>query len=755
LRPHPPPLQLPSRRAILLAALAIVAAVAVAYRHTLDVPFLFDDGLAITENPSIRSLAHALSPSSRNGAPVNGRPLLNFSFALNYAVGGKSVRGYHVTNLAIHALAALTLFGIVRRTLLQPKLRERFGAASLPLAFAIALLWALHPLQTESVTYLSQRAESLAALFVLLTLHAFIRSGHADDAGAANHSRSWLFLSGVACLAAMATKETAAAAPLLVFLYDRTFVSGSVLTAWRTRKPFYLMLAGTWLLLAALVWSASSRGGTAGFGAGVGVWEYALTQCRAIVLYLRLAIWPQPQVFDYGVEVVQRVTEILPQAVLLLALLAAAVATLKRNHPAGFLGLCFFALLAPSSSLVPVATQTIAEHRVYLPLASVVALVACGTYRFIGARAIFITTAAALACGFLTARRNDVYRTELSLWRDTVAQRPDNARALNNLGKALLEAGDIAGATAPLLRARELLPNYPETLNNLGFAFAHSGEAAEAVALFERSLALRPDNPRAHANFGDALLQLNRLPEAVAQFEAARALQPESADAHRGLGNALAESGRLRDAIGSYEQALRLDPNFAEAHSDLGAALAQSGNSDAALDHYREALRLKPRFPEAENNLGNLLFKAGRVPEALEHYRAALRTKPDYAEAGVNLGNALLETGRTADALPEYERALATAPDNVEARFGRANALAQLDRLPEAIEGFRATLQLKPDHVAARANLGNALLLLDRVPEAIGEYEAALRLAPNDEALRDNLAQARQLLRRNPPTRKP
>ena len=283
--PLPPPNS--SRAGIFVAAALLTAAVLAAWANSFRGPFIFDDLPAIVQNPTIRTLAlpTALAPP-RSGQPAGGRPLVNFSFALNWAVAGADVRGYHVLNLAIHVLAALALFGVVRRTLRSRPLAARFAAHATPLAFAVAALWALHPLQTESVTYVAQRAESLGGLGLLLTLYASIRGADSPT------PMRWHSLAVVTCLLGMATKEVMYAAPLLVLLHDRTFSAGTLREALRQRRWFYAALAATWLLLAWLVKETGNRGATAGFGLGIMPWHYLLTQCGAVIHYVRLAFWP-------------------------------------------------------------------------------------------------------------------------------------------------------------------------------------------------------------------------------------------------------------------------------------------------------------------------------------------------------------------------------------------------------------------------------------------------------------------------------
>lgn len=664
--PQPiPPL---TPRALVFAAGGLLLAALAAYHNSFAGPFVFDDLPAIVGNASLRQLwppGAVLAPRLEDaGVTVSGRPFVNLSLALNHALGGEAVGGYHAVNLLIHWLAGLTLFGVVRRTLGQPLLRPRFGAVALPMALAVAALWLLHPLQTEAVTYVVQRAESLMGLCYLLTLYGFIRAVASD-------SVRWQVVSVTACLAGMACKEVMVSAPLMVFLYDRTFVAGSFREAWRRRRIYHGGLAGTWLLLAALVAGTAGRGGTAGFGTEISSWSYALTQCRAVGHYLWLAVWPHPLVFDYGTAVVKSITDVWPQALLLGSLFAGTLVALRRWPAWGFLGAWFFAILAPSSSFVPVASQTMAEHRMYLPLAAVVVMLVAGLYAWLGRRAGLVCAGLALAGAGLTVQRNRDYRSDAGLWADTVLKCPANSRAHNNLGKAVLA----------------------------------EGRAAEAAAHFERAIRLQPAAPEPHYNLGLALVHLNRRQEAMGEYEAALRLQPKYAEARNNLGNALLQEGRTQDALAQYELAVQFRPAFAEAHSNLANALLETGRLSDAIRHAREAVRLDPGYAEARYNLGNALAQAGDLPAALAEYEAALRLRPAYVDVANNLGNVLAELDRLPEAVARYEQALQLRPDFADPRRNLAQVLAHLGRMEEARAHYEFLLRLNPDDREARAGL--------------------------------------------------
>ena len=394
-------------RWVWLGALALVVAGAAAYSNSLDGQFLFDDPEAIPNNRSIRALWPPFQPLLPPAdTTVSARPLVNLTLAVNYAFGGLDVRGYHAFNVAVHVLAALTLMGVVRRTLAGgcrstgilpvstrgvPPLGHRknddpeahattggraFGTAlaryATPLALIVAMVWMLHPVQTEAVAYVVQRTESVMGLLFLLTLYCAIR-------GFESNRRGW-FVAAVACCAmGMASKEVMVAAPLLVLLYDRALAAGSWRAALRARWRFYLTLAATWGVLAACI--AGGTRAMTGFDLGASSLDYLKTQAGVILHYLRLSVWPDPLILDYDWPFAKSFWQYAPQGAAILALLAATAAGLWRNRPWALPGAWFFLILAPSSSFIPLPTMLVVEHRMYLSLAAVVCVAVLGVVR--------------------------------------------------------------------------------------------------------------------------------------------------------------------------------------------------------------------------------------------------------------------------------------------------------------------------------------------------------------------------------------
>jgi protein O-mannosyl-transferase len=660
-----------ARGTILWVAVLLALATVAVYLNGLPAPFVFDDIPSIPGNPTLEKLwplSGPLSPPGE-GLTVSGRPVLNLSFALNRAAGAGPA-GFRMTNVAIHLGAGLLLFGLLRRTLLLPRLRGAFGAAALPLAAAIAALWLLHPLQTSAVSYIVQRAESLMGFFYLLTLYAFVRGVES------NRPTRWFALAWAACLLGMGTKEVMFSAPLLVAAYDRCFVGGTWRAVWQGRKSLLLALAATWLVLVWLVWATGARGGME-IGAPADALTHWAGQFRVISAYLGLSVWPFPLVLDRGVERVSGANDVIPYAAGVIALAACTVLAWARRLPVGWLGVFFFAILAPTS-LVPGGRQTMADHRMYLPLAAVLTLLVLGIYLKIGWRALAASAVAAALLGLATVQRNSDYRSVLSIWADTVAKRPDNRWARDNLGNALLE----------------------------------SGRAAEALAQYEAALRLAPDDAVHHHNAGSALVQLGRLDAARARFVEAVRLAPDYVAARLAHGQLLYRLGRFADAAEEYRSAVRRAPGVPDHHYNLGLALLASGRRVEAVAELARTLQLAPDHAEAANNLGCILLEEGDLLSAVGRFEQALRAQPTHAEALANIGLTLARLGRIDEALSTLQRAVKSAPENADTHNSLGAVLLHLGRRDEAGAAWTEALRLNPDHPMARQNLGR----LQRLP---------------------------------------
>jgi len=700
--------------------LALWALVFAAYSNSFQAGLVFDSAMAITRDPRIQAvtpqnLRLILTEQYWHGITANGlyRPLTTFSYLLNYAVFGNGTHpaGYHWVNLALHGMnvALVYLLGLLV-----------FEAAGPAPALALAALWGLHPLLTESVTNIVGRADLLAAFGVLAGLLCYVKSASA----AGQRKLFWVAAMVGAQAVGIFSKENAVVLPGIMLLYDLTW---SQRTVWRQRALAYAALvpplAAFFYLRGTLQLHIPARFLENPL-ISAGFWTARITAVKVVGKYLALFVWPARLSPDYSYNAVplfgwhpaqREDAKALIALALCLGAALLAVRWYRTQKPLFFFLAFFFVALAPTSNLVVLIGSIMAERFAYLPsigLAGCVVAALCALGRQVSRPRLLNMRPAWIALGFLclacavrTYARNFDWVDDLSLWASAVDVCPESAKTHNNLGSALSQLpGRLPDAIAEYQAALRIDPDYAEAHNNLGFALANSGGRwQEAIAEYEAALRIDPDLAQAHNNLGNALFQLpGRLPDAIAQYESALRINPDYADAYNSLGNALSQlPGRLPDAITQYEATLRINPDLAEAHYNLGNALSQlPGRLPDAITQYEVALRINPDLGEAHYNLGNALSRLpGRLPDAIAQYEAALRIEPGNAPAHINLGNILSQMpGRLPDAIAQYEAALLIEPGSATAHNNLGLALVRSGgRSPEALAHFEAALRIRPD----------------------------------------------------------
>jgi len=563
-----------------MAPLLVICIGAIAYCNSLGGPFIFDDVAAIVRNPQICSLNPFKYPSPGPTA-IAGRPAVIFSFAANYAIGGLRVEGYHLTNLLIHLGAAMLLYGVVRRTLLQSeKWFGRFGSSATWVAAMVAAVWVAHPLDTQSVTYIVQRSESLAGLFVLASIYCVIRS--------ADSGNYWGVLGVVACGLGMGSKEIVAALPILAVLYDRTFLAGTFKQAMKLRWRIYIGMAATWVFIFVSL-HTGLRGTMVGFHLGISPLEYARTELNVIAHYFRLAFWPTDLTLDYyDWPIARNWGDVSWVGWGVLALAIGSLVAVRYKPWLGFLGAGFFLILAPTSSILPIKQEAAAEQRMYLPLAALVCVaIVCG-WAMVGRWRLPRWGVGIVGCigivllARLTISRNEQYATSLAIWTDTVAKRPENTRARVNLGEAWAQA------------SLDFPRGSPESV------------AATKLALkeFETVLAMEP-------RVSDAVLAIGQSLERLGNPLAAEQLYTEALPRYpNAAADLLVERGSLRarrqdwkDAKEDFAAAIKVNPGEVEAHYYLGVLYQQQGNWGEAKIELEETVKIAPKYKDAAERL--------------------------------------------------------------------------------------------------------------------------------------------------------
>lgn len=633
------------RLMIALAALIITIVTIVAYISSFQGAFVFDDVTQIVKDTTLRGDGAVMRMLEKSD-----RPIVEATFAMNLAWGesenGQQIEtfGFHVVNLIIHIGAALALFGVVRRTLLLPRFEGRFSSFALPIAFAIAAIWAVHPLNTQAVTYIVQRAESLMGLCYLLTLYCYIRGATTQKL-----SIPWYIGCVVICALGMASKAVMITAPLVILLYDYCFLTRSWMTTLRKRWIVLLGQLASISILSVIgvmhqIFGSGLRRASVGFSyqdpnAGTDTWwQYFLTQPRVILQYIKLSFWPSPLVLDYQWGLTKTIGESMPWLVIVGVFGLASLWLLWKKPAIGFLACAFFIILAPTSSIIPIK-DPIFEHRMYLPLICVIALVVFSLFALI--RQSWTTSSLSLvlrramvavplfavivALAATTHARNLDYQSAETMWRDVVAKEPGNARAMNNL------AGELT------FRART--------------------ETDPA-----RRMALRSEACTYFSQVVNADLKAERLPRRTVYYNYA---------------NCLKDQGDLQGALPYYDAAVKEWPRFLEAQIMYGNALSRLNRNAEAAERFRIAAEIgsqsnNPTFQflaaQANYNRGNELFRMKQFADAIEAYTAAASASTEYTKAWYYIGRSWESLGNVERARQAYQTMLKFDPDHSEAR---------------------------------------------------------------------------------------
>ncbi|TWT39727.1 tetratricopeptide repeat protein [Blastopirellula retiformator] len=604
-------------------SLLLTLVVAIAYGNSFRGEFVLDDAayLDVEQDPDLTNLL------GRIWAVLSGRvrSVGSLGFTLNYWLIGESPAAFHVGNFLVHLATALLLFDLVRRLLAAPYFQDRYTQVAAPLAFSVAVIWAVHPLATMGVTYLIQRFESQAALFYLLTLYCVTRS-------CLTNNWRWALAAIFASGLAMGTKETAISAPLIAIAIDRAMFSASWSETLRRRGWAYagMLLVTAYFgvnLLPAFQTGTTLHASVTGLDQ-VTRWEYLCTESQVITHYLRLAAFPYPLCFDYQWPIARSFSQYAASGAFVVALLGLTFYSLWRRPPIGVVGLMFFFVLAPSSSFVPIADPAF-EYRMYLPLACVVLLAVMAGYelwsRFGSAngwgRYVPIAAVSIITIGFvgMTLQRNRIYRTAETVWRSVVELQPDHIRANHNLAKILKDTGRVDEAIAILENSRQRVLGDPAAAGALDVELAEiavwQGRLAESQSRFRLAI--------------DGFAEIENPSSEVLR---------RSAEAHIGLGAVLQQAGDHAAAAEMFVTATELRPGlYPQANGMAGISLREVGDLEVAERQLQQAVSRSGPDQPWPRELAIVQFLQGDLQEAAGAFELWLAEHPDDYEIMLRL----------------------------------------------------------------------------------------------------------------------
>jgi Flp pilus assembly protein TadD len=597
---------------LFLLSLALI--VILIYTNTLGSPFVFDSRNNIETNPHIR-----LSKITLNGLaeaafknPLKQRPLSNISFALNYYLHGYNVVGFHVVNILIHISTGFLLYFFVKSTFRTPALKSRYGNY-MWISFFTAAVWMVHPLHTQSVSYIVQRMTSLCTMFYILSILLYARfrfSGH-------QRNKWWLFLGCILAGAlALASKQIAATLPVFIIAYEWYFFRDLDLKWLKNHIP---LLTGCLLLAAVIALALLGNNPLDRILEGYKSRDFTLTQRlltepRVIIFYLSQLLWPHPSRLNLDHDFPLSNSLMDPMTTFfaiftIASLIGLAVATARKQRLFSFCILWFFCNLVIESSIV--ALEIIFEHRTYLPSMAFSLIVALVAYRWV--KPTWLQTV--LLCTMVTVgaiwtyERNAVYSDRITFWQDCVNKSPRKARPHNNLGVALADQGYHNEAIKKYHKALEIDPLYQDPIANIGLSLAQQGKIKESITQFLKALEINPEDSKTLNNLGASLIVEKRYAEAIQRLSEALTLNPYYSQAHNNMGVALQHQDRFEEAINHFSTAVLLDPNYTRAYNNLGIILANQGRFEEAIEQFSAALKVNPADAMARQNLEKSLKK--------------------------------------------------------------------------------------------------------------------------------------------------
>ncbi|CAB1081966.1 hypothetical protein D1AOALGA4SA_9606 [Olavius algarvensis Delta 1 endosymbiont] len=755
-----------------LCLLVLIAVGFLIYSNIFQSPFIFDDYLIIKNNPSIRMEELSLSDVvTAVSGPGSNRPISTFSFALNYYFDGYNLFGWHLANIVVHIITGILLFFFLKTTLQIAGRLNGNGVASslgskgiLTVSGLSAFLWLANPVQTQSVTYIVQRMNSMAAMFFILALLLYAKgrlAGQkakqaidmkaADGRSKLRARKHYLWYLGciLAGILALGSKESSASLPFFIFLYEWYFFQ-DLSKKWLKKQMIYIAAIGILFILVALLhlgldpWEKFKN--LRDFSEGhFTLGQRLLTQARVVLYYLSLIFYPNPSRlnldydFPLSGSLINPLTT-LPALIGIIGLVVLAIFLARKQRLASFCILWFLGNLVIESSVIPLAI--IFEHRIYLPSMFICLLPPLLFYRYI--KHEWLT--AAISCllimvsSYWTYERNRIWRDDIALWTDCTKKSPHKARTYSNLGVAQKKQDLVDEAFQNFLIALQLDPDFADAQFNLGIIFNEQEKTDEAIAHFRRAIDIRPNFAEVHNNLGVALLKQDKTNEAIEHFLIALQLRPNYTEVHNNLGLAYVKQGKINTAIENFRKTLQVLPELVEAHFNLGDALLMQGKTEQAIFRFQKTLQLDPDHAGAHNNLGGQLLNQGQLDEALKHLTRAVSINPKMAEAHNNIGIILIQQGDLKGALTHFQDAVRIKPDFQLAQNNLQKALAIRGEGDPEAENIQTALKEIPDDPELHYQLGNVYIRKGNLPKAIAEFEKTMELQPTFLAAQNNLA---------------
>jgi tetratricopeptide (TPR) repeat protein len=678
-------------------------------------------------------------------------PVTWISHMLDAQFFGKDPSGPHLVNLLLHVANSVLLFIVLRRLFAALEIRKAGSETRIsridpnwPSAF-VAALFALHPLQVESVAWVAERKGVLSTFFFMLTLWAYVKYVQESKVEGPKSKvedlilrrKPYFVLALVFFTLGLLSKPMLITVPILLLLLDfwplRRMSSAGSRAVLIEKVPFFALAVGSGILTLVTQGRAGAFQSLEHYSASSRLENALMSYWH----YLGKFFWPTGLATPYPRTFHWPMLELALGALLLLGLCAGAYWQRRRLPFVAVGWFWFFIALMPVAGIVQAAAQSVSDRYTYLPsigLFILVTWVACGAV----ARGWVPKTVCGMVAGILlltcAARTRDqlaVWRNSETLFKHALAVTRNNVIAQYNLGMYYQEHGRADEALACYGRTLAMKPDHAESLNNIGYLLIGQKKYGEAIRYFEAALKANPNAVEARNNVGYALCMAGRTDEGIAQYRLALKSRPDHIGVLNNLGNVLAQRRQFKEAIPYYETSLRANPEQAAAQYGLAHALDSSGQHDQAIEHYRLAAQVSPKYAEPHFDLGLALARKGQFDESVKEFREAVRLKPQNPTFQFGLGKALAIAQKFDESIVAYKEGLRFSPTNAEAFSGIGSALATKGNLEQAVPYFKQSIRLRPDNPFTHYFVAKALAAQGKFDEAAPHFAEALRLKPD------------------------
>lgn len=744
-------IQIQNKKKTCVAVLLIVIIGIVAYSNSFDCSFHFDDNQTIVENTGIRDLQASLRK-----AFSGTRGFADLTFALNYHFGKLNVWGYHFVNIIIHIINALLVYFILILTFKTPALKDKpiTEYRAFVAAFA-AIIFVVHPIQTQAVTYIVQRYASLAALFYLAAIFLYIKARLLINGGADKQEDKRFSLPHIAFYAgalvsafcAMHVKEITITLPAVILLYEFFFFRPSFMTI--KRRFFYLL---PFLLTVFIIPMTLYSGGVSFDDVGnfierstaethlISRADYLFTQFNVIVTYIRLLLLPVNQTPAYSYSISSSLFDghTFFSFLFLAALFSFGMWLFKRSRLASFGIFWFFVTLSVESSIIPIK-DVIFEHRVYLPSVGFIIMFfallveIAGRFKVRKVMLLAFVLLLVMAGTGLTIHRNSIWKNDYTLWKDAVAKSPYSARAHNALGDAYFRRGQYKLALKEIEMAITLEQNFAPAYYNLGPVLEKLGDIEYAIKAYTSALKFDINKDKAYYNLGRLYYSQKAYGLSLEAYNNLIHIRPDLDDSSvfNSIGNVYKETGDYKKAEENYKKAVTIDPAYSDARYNLADLYHMSGEHDLAIKEFKKVIKIDPDHTVTYLNLGWEYALKGELDHAIECYKSVTVLEPDHKKAHHLLGKLYYQKKEYGLAVQELRKAL-NGNSNFEIHVLLGQAYREMKAYDLAVEAFKKALEIKPEFAAGHYLLAKTYHKLKKYDLAISEYEEAVKLKPDN-----------------------